>query len=63
MLKTLIQFNPFQVTGSFLYHLRTLENHGFYDIFKGYRKRPREAMGKPLKDSHFIQAKIQKPFL
>ena len=32
--------NPDHVTGLFLYHLKTLENLWFSDVFGGYRKRP-----------------------
>ena len=32
--------NPFQVTGLFLYPLKTSENQRFSDVFGGYRKRP-----------------------
>ena len=34
------QVNPFDATGLFLYHLKTLENQSFSDVFRGYRKRP-----------------------
>ena len=32
--------NIFQVTGLFLYTLKTLEKLSFSDVIKGYRKRP-----------------------
>ena len=32
--------NPFHATDFFLYPLKTSENHGFSDVFRGYRKRP-----------------------
>ena len=32
--------NPFYTTGLFLYPLNALENQGFSDVFRGYRKKP-----------------------
>ena len=33
-------FNPFHAIGLFLYPLKTSENLRFFDVFRGYRKRP-----------------------
>ena len=33
-------FNPFHATGLFLKPLKTLENHRFCDVFRGYGKKP-----------------------
>ena len=33
-------FNPFHVTGLFLYPRKISENLWFPDVFRGYRKRP-----------------------
>ena len=33
-------FNPFHATPRFLYPLKTSENQGFSDVFRGYIKRP-----------------------
>ena len=35
----LSEIDPFQATGLFLYPLKTLENQGFSDVFREYRKR------------------------
>ena len=32
--------NPFHASGLFLYSLKTLENHWFSNVFRGYRKGP-----------------------
>ena len=32
--------NPFCTTGLFLYPLKTSEKFWFFDMFRGYRKRP-----------------------
>ena len=34
----MVVINPFHVTGSFLYPLKTSENIWFSDVFRGYRK-------------------------
>ena len=31
---------PYHVTGLFLYPLKTSQNLGFSDVFRGYKKRP-----------------------
>ena len=33
--------NPFHVTGLFLYPLKTPENPWFFEVFKGFSKRPK----------------------
>ena len=63
MFKTLIQLNSFHATCLLLYPLKTSENQGFYDIFKGYRNRRVARNELTTQRLNFIQPKNQKPFL